>query len=435
MMKKIIYFYQKLTSTFWFIPLLIIFTSIGLSLVTLKLDLDYPFKTSGILNLVFSENASSGRTLLATIAGAMIGVAGTVFSITLVVLQLASSQFGPRLLQNFMYKRLNQIVLGQYLATFLYCLIILNSISDIESYAFTPSISILVALILAIFNLVLLIFYIHDVCMSIQPSNILNKLNCQILENLNNLYPEVSHQIDGTQLDATVHVEHLNCVKNITSHDSGYIQYFSLEETLAFAVNNNVILNIVKKPGDYVTKDETIIEVLSNQKAVDLSEVKPEKLLTLDYKKTAFQDLEFGIHQIVEIASKALSPGINDPYTAINCIDNLTAILSNVATHSEPSPYVFDEDNNIRLIVEKNRFKDYLNVAFNQIRQYGANSPAILIKQMKSLNQISLHDIKVQHEEEIMRHADMIFTTAEKNFQIKNDINDLEIIYQTLIKR
>jgi uncharacterized membrane protein len=429
-----IYFYQQLTSTFWFIPMLIIFISIGLSLITLKLDLDYPFKPSGILNLVFSENANSGRTTLATIAGAMIGVAGTVFSITLVVLQLASSQFGPRLLQNFMYKRLNQIVLGQYLATFLFCLIILNSISDIESYNFTPSISILVALVLAIFNLVLLIFYIHDVCMSIQPSTILRQLNTNILKSLNHLYPDVNNQIEGKQLDATIKVDHLHCVKEITCHTSGYIQYFSLESMLTFAVNNNVILEVCFKPGDYVTKHEPIIHVLSAHQEVDLPDVKPAHLFTLEYKKTAFQDIEFGLHQIVEIASKALSPGINDPYTAINCIDNLTDILSKMVSHNDPSPYVFDEDNNVRLIVKKDTFKDYLNIAFNQIRQYGANSPAILMKQIKSLKQVSQHDMHHQHQDELMRHAQMILTTGEKNFQIESDLNDLKASYQTLIK-
>lgn len=433
-MKTIIYFYQKLTSTFWFIPMLIIFTGIGLSLVTLRLDVDYPFKTSGILNLVFTENASSGRTTLATIAGAMIGVAGTVFSITLVVLQLASSQYGPRLLQNFMYKRLNQIVLGQYLATFIYCLIILNAISDIESYTFTPSISILVALILAIFNLVILIFYIHDVCMSIQPSNILNNLNCKIQDGLKNLYPELHNQTESKQQDQSIHVDHLHCVKKMMSHTSGYIQYFSLEQILAFAVKNNVILEIMLKPGSYVTTDEPVIKVLSNQKEVDLADVNSADFFTLDYKKTDFQDLEFGIHQIVEIASKALSPGINDPYTAINCIDNLTDILSKIARHNNPSPYVFDQDNNIRLIVKKHSFEDYLNVAFNQIRQYGANSPAILIKQMKSLAQITQHDTNRQHQNNMMRHAQMILTTAEKNFQISNDLKDIESSYQTLVK-
>lgn len=414
--------------------MLIIFSGIGLSLITLKLDLVYPFKTVGVLNLVFTENASSGRATLATIAGAMIGVAGTVFSITLVVLQLASSQYGPRLLQNFMYKRLNQIVLGQYLATFLYCLIILNAISDIERYTFTPSISILVALILAIFNLVLLIFYIHEVSMSIQPSNILNNLNDKLQEGLNNLYPELNNQVAGKQQDATINVDHLHCVKKIAPHTSGYIQYFSLAHTLDFAIKNNVILEITVKPGTYVTKDEPIIKVLSNQKEVDLPDVNSADFFTLDYKKTAFQDLEFGIHQVVEIACKALSPGINDPYTAINCIDNLTDILAKIARHADPTPYVFDQDNNIRLIVKKHSFKDYLNVAFNQIRQYGANSPAILIKQIKSLTQITQHVRNVQQQDEIMRHAQMIFTTAEKNFQINSDLKDLEACYQILVK-
>ena len=137
------YLFRKVRDSFWFVPTLIIVMSILAAVILLYVDKTHPFTPEGVFKIVFSENSDSGRNVLTVIAGSMVGIAGTVFSITIVVLQLASSQFGPRLLQNFMYKRLNQVVLGQYVGGFLYSIIVINAIRDNDSYAFIPNLSIL----------------------------------------------------------------------------------------------------------------------------------------------------------------------------------------------------------------------------------------------------------------------------------------------------
>jgi len=133
--------------TFWFIPVLIIIISVFLSVSLVIIDQEFTFSQDGLGKYFFVTSADSARSILSTISGAMIGVAGTVFSVTLVALTLASSQFGPRLIKNFMYVRLNQVVLGSYVATYLYCLFVLNAIKEGDDYTFIPVISILVAII------------------------------------------------------------------------------------------------------------------------------------------------------------------------------------------------------------------------------------------------------------------------------------------------
>ena len=152
-MKKLLFFWKELLASFWFVPVLIIGLAIALSIGLVSLDSYLDLPNDGWFRFFLVNSSDSARTILSTISGAMIGVAGTVFSVTLVALTLASSQFGPRLIKNFMYVRLNQIVLGSYIATYLYCLLVLNAIKDDNGYIFIPSISILVAILAAIANI------------------------------------------------------------------------------------------------------------------------------------------------------------------------------------------------------------------------------------------------------------------------------------------
>lgn len=149
-MKKLLFFWNELKATFWFVPILIIIFSIFLSVGLVYLDSLITFTPKGLGRFFIVNSADSARSILSTISGAMIGVAGTVFSVTLVALTMASSQLGPRMIKNFMYVRLNQIVLGSYISTYLYCLIVLNAIQENNDFTFFPSLSILLAIIAAI---------------------------------------------------------------------------------------------------------------------------------------------------------------------------------------------------------------------------------------------------------------------------------------------
>lgn len=189
-MKKILFFLNELKATFWFVPVLITIFSILLALGLVSLDQVITLSQDGLGRFFFVNSADSARSILSTISGAMIGVAGTVFSVTLVVLTLASSQFGPRLIRNFMYVRLNQVVLGSYISTYLYCLIVLNAIKESDGYTFMPALSILVAIIAAFVNIILLIVFIHQIAISIQADKVISAISELIFKQVKALYPE-----------------------------------------------------------------------------------------------------------------------------------------------------------------------------------------------------------------------------------------------------
>ncbi|WP_232217143.1 DUF2254 domain-containing protein [Winogradskyella sp. J14-2] len=403
-----------------------------MAILFIYIDREYPLKPEGILNLIFSENPESGRNVLSLISGSMAGIAGTVFSITLVVLQLATSQLGPRLLKNFMYQRINQVVLGQYLGLYMYCIIVINAIRDGSEFSFIPNQSILVAIIFTIMNVFLLILYIHSVSTNIQPSKVIDRLGKNLKLKSDQLYPDLNSGIEES-FTKTFN-EGLYYTQSIKTLKHGYIQYFDLEALVKFSEANNCIIKILEKPGAYTIKHQAVLEVLSKTEML-LSQDKIETLNScyeVFRSKSLFQDTEFAILQIVEIASRALSPGINDPYTAINCIDQLTASLSVLANADVPQRFVTNNPDELRLIVPRTDFKGFLETAFNDILQFGANTPAIIYRLMASIDKLIKSDDSKLHHTVLKEYARRILQTAEHHFKLKQDLNKLQVMYKNL---
>ncbi|MCB9277412.1 MAG: DUF2254 domain-containing protein [Lewinellaceae bacterium] len=432
---KIRYFFSRLQSSFWFVPGLILLSSIGLAVLFLYLDYNFPFRPGGILKIIFSEDPASGRTVLSIIAGAMAGIAGTVFSITLVVLQLASSQLGPRLLQNFMYKRINQVVLGQYIGLFLYSILVLNALEENGRGGFIPNFSILFAIVFAVFNVFLLVIYIHNISTSIQPSKIIYELRLEIEESITKLYPDTNENNPGTASPSdSIGLPH---VKTIFAHRSGYIQYYDLDALIRFAGKEEAAIKINEKPGAYIVKQQPVFEIFAGRN-IEI-DAEAERRLQGNYqlfrKKSFFQDTEFAIQQIVEIASKALSPGINDPNTAINCIDNLTSALCLLVNAYIPDATVKDDNGRVLIMANNNSFEGYLKASFDQIRQFGASSPSVIIRMMESIITIFELDKTKKHRETLKNYAELVWETGEKVFTLSSDIEDLRRRYTIMSEK
>ncbi|CDF79444.1 conserved hypothetical membrane protein (DUF2254) [Formosa agariphila KMM 3901] len=424
-MKKIIFFLKKLKSTFWFIPVLIILITILISIGLVSLDQVISLPKEGLARFFFVNSADSARSILSTISGAMIGVAGTVFSITLVALTLASTQFGPRLIRNFMYVRLNQVVLGSYVSTYLYCLFVLNAIKETDGYTFMPSLSILVAIIAAFVNIILLIVFIHQIATSIQADKVISDISAIISKQFKTLYPEKM----GDELDDkyTINADFIKSKykikKSIKSNTNGYAQYIDNEALLETISELNGLLVLDFKPGDHMVEGLEIGQLFTNE---TISEEQLEDItdqFVFGKTKNAQQDLEFSILQMVEIASRALSPGVNDPFTAITCIDNLTATMCRLSQVTFPSNYRLDDDNHLRIITENLTFEDFLDSSFNQIRQYSAGCTSVILKLMDALITIDKFAKKEAHKHAINKHAKMIINVGKASLNEENDLN------------
>lgn len=419
---------KKLLSTFWFVPVIIIGISILLSVSLVSLDKFVDLSQKGWMRFFLVNSSDSARSILSTISAAMIGVAGTVFSVTLVALTLASSQFGPRLIKNFMYVRLNQVVLGSYIATYLYCLLVLNAIKDGNDYTFIPSISILVAIFAALTNIILLIVFIHQIAVSIQADKVISDISDLISKQVESLFSEkMGDELEEiNDFDEALAISAFRNNITLKSAKSGYLQYIDHTALLNLLAKNDSLLELKHRSGSFLVKDAEIGQIYSNKEWEKglINELLAQ--FVIGKTKTSQQDLEFSIHQMVEIAARALSPGVNDPFTAITCIDNLTAIMCHLAQAKFPSKYRADDDEKLRVIADVLDFEGVLDAAFNQIRQFSAGSTAVIIRLLEALVTIQNFTKREVHKNAITQHIEMVLRLGKANIKEKNDLADLE---------
>ncbi|MEX0988669.1 MAG: DUF2254 domain-containing protein [Bacteroidales bacterium] len=426
-MKKILFFWNELKATFWFVPVLITLITIGLSVLFIYLDSLVTVSHEGIGKYIFISSHDSARSILTTIAGAMIGVAGTVFSITLVALTLASSQFGSRLIKNFMYDRINQVVLGSYISTYIYCLIVLNTIKANDQINFIPSFSILLALLAAAANILLLIIFFHHIATNIQADKVIADISTSLSKNIRTLFPEtLEEEPDEKEPSSLEDIKAgYNFKQAVLAPKSGYLQYIYNDSLLQLLYETNGLIEFYYRPGDYLV-ERSPIGVLYYKEEIDEELLKKiQTKFILGNSRTQHQDAEHAIHQMVEIAARALSPGVNDPYTAITCVDNLTSTMSYLSNVKFPFKYRYDADGNLRVIADTLTYEGMLDAAFNQIRQFASGSPAVVIRIMEALITINTFAKRNSYKTAIKKHANMVLTMANDSFSESNDIHDL----------
>jgi uncharacterized membrane protein len=427
---RLLYFWDVLKASFWFLPLLLLL--LGILLSTGLYYLDTQVGLEGFPTLVqnlIGGGTESARSVLSTISGAMLGMASTVFSITLVALTLASSQFGSRLLRNFMYDRLNQVVLGSFLGTFIYCLLTLKTVRTFETEVFVPHFSILLAILLAIVNMILLIVFIHHISVSIQADHVIADVSQHLdkrIEHFAQLGTRQEALSESKRQEQFQAAARKTAARGeITSQRSGYIQVIDYAQLLRIAEENDLLLDIHYRPRDFIVSGVKLFEYFGPAGISDALRSQLLGTFILGKTRTPTGDIEFAIHQLVEIASRALSPGINDPYTAKACLDNLTAALCKVAKAPFPSAYRLDRSGQVRLKVNTTDFAGVMGAALNQIRQYGQGNPTILIRMLEALHTIQVVTEDKDRLRVVQQHAEMVLRAGKSSIQEQRDLQDL----------
>jgi uncharacterized membrane protein len=429
MKTKLMFLWDLLQTSFWFIPLLIMLIAIGASFGLIYLDSILDYQPEGFMAFFVSGGAESARSILATIAGAMLGVAGTVFSITLVALTLASSQFGSRLLRNFMHDRINQLVLGAYTATFLYCLLVLRTVKTFDDIEFIPNLSVIFAIFLATANIFLLIIFIHHISVSIQDDYVISDVGKNLNKSIRTLFPEeIGKETDRKSEQLAMELkEKLKVKHTIQVNENGYLQIIDSDGLMQVAHEYKLLITMDHRPGVYLVKNMDLVCVYAETEICEKAKRRISKAFIYGDRRTPTQDAEFAIHQLAEVASRALSPGINDPYTAISCIDKLTATMCYLTQAHFPSAYRYDGEKNLRIITRPLNFQGMMDAAFNQIRQFGKDSPSVLIRLMEAFVTINQFSRTQEQKESVERHAKMVYRIARETLTEPNDLDDLKI--------
>jgi uncharacterized membrane protein len=428
-------YWDRVRSGFWFVPGIMAGAAVVLAFTTVALD--ESAAVDGWMvdqNWAYTGGAEGAGQVLSTIAGSMITIAGVVFSMTLVALSLASSQLGPRLLRNFMRDTRNQVVLGAFIATFVYCLLVLRTIRRAEEVMFVPHLSVTIGVLLAIVSLGVLIYFIHHVSVSIQADEVVARVNAELIEGIDRLFPEsMGHgaprpadALAGAGLPAAFDIE----ARPVGSADDGYLQSIDQHALMALAKDENALFRLERRPGQYVVMGCPVVTVWPGDRVTEPLEERINSAFILGHRRTAAQDIEFSIHQLVEIAVRALSPGINDPFTAITCVDRLGSALHRLAQREMPSPFRLDEQERLRVVVPVVTFPEIVNASFGPIRQYARSSAVVTIRLLESIAVIAGATHRPNDRAALLHQADMIVRGAREALPEDADRRAVEYCYR-----
>jgi uncharacterized membrane protein len=387
---------------------------------------------------VADGGAEGASAVLGIIAGSMITIAGVVFSMTLVTLSLASSQLGPRLLRNFMRDTTTQVVLGTFIATFLYCLIILRTIRRADEVAFVPQLSVTVGVLLAVASVGVLIYFIHHVSISIQVNEIVAWISAELIEKVDGLFPDhigrAASKIPTESPDASLLEAFQKNARPVGADGDGYLQFIDGEALLALAKEEDLVVRLERKPGNYIVAGTPLALIWPASRATDRQEDRVRTHFVLGHQRTSEQDIEFGVNQLVEIAVRALSPGMNDPFTAITCIDRLSSFLCRLAARDMPSHHRHDDQDRLRLIAPADTFPEITSAAFNQIRQHSHSCAAVTIRLLESIAVIAGFTHRSQDRAALRHQAEMIARGAIEGLTEKDDLRVVEERHQAAIE-
>ncbi|WP_081625913.1 DUF2254 domain-containing protein [Yoonia vestfoldensis] len=376
----------QLNSSFWFVPAVMALSAVALSFVLIEVDALRDVAQTDNPSALYTFGPEGARTMLSVIASSMITVASLIFSITMLSLQLASSQFGPRTLGNFMRDRSNQIVLGTFIATFLYCLFVLRSVRGTEEASFVPHLAVAFGVLMAAASVAVLLYFIHHIATSIRVETLLEKLSVEGCAAVDQVFPErLGHGPTDEAAGQTLPYDFEADSKQIPADSDGYVQYIGGDVLMRLAAKNDLVLRIIARPGVFVTEGACVIAAYPKARVSDKIDEDLRGAVVIGRDRTPYQDLEFAIRRIVELAQRSLSPGINDPTTALYCIDRLGQVLGRVADRDIPSPMRLDQSGQLRVLTEVFDLGDVTCRAFAAIARYGMTDADVVTRLAETL--------------------------------------------------
>lgn len=330
--------WEYLRSGYWAVPTVLSLVAIVLSLLTLYLDRAHG-STLARFEWLWSGGPEGARSLLSALAGSTITVAGVLFSIMVVVISQMSSQFGPRILRGFASDQSNQVVLGTFLGTYLYALLVLRTVRS-DPGGFTPHLSITVALGASMLSMAFLIYFIHHMVVSIQAPVLVARLAAELRSGIENYRSELERWSwhDWPEAEGTP--------RALTCQQAGYLQTIDYDGLLAQAARGDLRVEVQVRAGQFLCAHDELARVWPGpDKADDLRDC-----FLLGDQPTPTQDLDFLLSQIVQVAVRSMSPGINDPFTAVICLEWLGDLLVELACCEQPGCVRLDEEGQPRLL-------------------------------------------------------------------------------------
>ena len=424
---------EALRTNLWALPSFMVVLIVGLFIMTYRADLEADAGRLALPFWVSSGGPDVARQILIAIAAAVITVAGVVFSITILVLQLASQQFGPRMLRNFIRDLGTQASLGVFVATFVFSVLALQSVSD-PPRSFVPHLSTTVAIGLVLVDLGVLIYFIDHVAKSIQLTSVVSGIARDFRTTLGQLQADEWQLVqlgpDHDDFDELNHLADLG--GSIAANASGFLQAVGYERLVAIATQSEAVIRLLHRPGHFVVAGQPLARVVPPSAVGPVSRALVRAHI-VGPNRTLTQDPGFAIDQLVEVALRALSPAVNDTFTALNCIDWLGDCLCHAYSQHLPSGIYCDDRGNVRVIEPAISHERLLKAATDKIRQAGRGMPAIFIRQLENLQKLMTLVSTPGQREVILHHARTIVRASTESVPDESDRWDVQVAYDLLV--
>lgn len=394
-----------ISSSYWFVPSIMTLGAVILAFIMVAFDQAYQPDWVSPMSWLLGGDADSARAVLQTIASSMISVAAVSFSVIFVVLTLTSSQYGPRILQLFMRERSNHLVLGTFLASFSYCLVVLKLIGHGGTDYHIPQLAVLGAFVWALLSLAMLIYFLHAVADGIQAPRVISKVG-RDLRRLTSQYTS-THPDDIPDREAIIRWldQRRSDWTHTEARDGGYVQAVDRDALIQLACEQDVTIRMRCRAGDWLFANTPIADVYGlsardEQRCKRLRE-SIDECVVKGNQRTPIDDIEFAVLQLVEIAVRALSPGINDPYTAVNCIDELGEALGRIAAAPAPAFAAVKDDGTPIVVFHPPDFEHIVATAFNDIREAGHGHMAVVRRMLQTMEAVIIR-CRSRHRQEVV---------------------------------
>lgn len=368
---------------------------------------------------LFPLEVSTAQAVLGTLAGSMMTVISVVYSILLVALSLASIQYSPRILAGFVRDRVSRTTLGLFVGTFVYCLLMLRTVRG-EPAPYVPSIGIAIALVLALTSLGALVYVIHHIVRSIQANHIVDRIAGDAEAVLDAEQPE--RLAPGEEPAPPVRAEEPPGAADVPAARSGYVQLVDVDG-LSALLRPGLTIAVARPPGGFVGEGTVVAWIAPASQATPALVAAVRAAIDVGAARTMQQDVEFGVRQIVDIGLKAISPAVNDPSTCCTCIDHLGRLLVRAAPRRTPRGRV--EAGGGVLLVPSTGFVDLLDLAFEQLRQYGKGDLAVMLRMLRTLGEVARVTPHEVGRRALARHVALVMDAARKG-QAAEDLDELD---------
>jgi uncharacterized membrane protein len=424
--------WKEVRDSLWFLPALLTLCGAGLAVLMVGLDAREMVGTEAAPLWLRTGSSDGARGVLSAIASGIITVTGVVFSVTIVALQLASTQYTPRVLRNFTADRASQVVLGVFIGTFTYSLLVLRVVRGEDPTGledaddFIPHLSIVVAVVLALVSIGFLIFFINHLARSIQASVLITRVAQDTLSRMERLMPgRFGEPADQDMESATPSAQG----SVVTARLSGYIQGIDEEAVTRLLEEGGLTIRLDRQVGEFILPGAGLATVWPALPSHDDSspvvrDVRAAYLMGPE--RTPYMDLEHGVIELVDIAVKALSPSINDPTTAILCVDRLCELLLAFARHEPAGRVRRHADHGGTLILPRTEFERLTDTALDQIRHFGVGNPRFAMALLDRLAELG-HILPREHRQAVARHAAATLRDAERRIQDEGDLRGVEL--------